>query len=86
LHDLTNAWRGNITGAGEREFVGQREGDLCTLNGSRGRLRKDDNGKLVCVIERSEDARRDSMPVRDVAAEYAAYDSWIQNAWRGDRQ
>ena len=39
------------TGASERQFIGQREGDLCTINGYPGRLRSDENGQLQCVAD-----------------------------------
>jgi hypothetical protein len=45
-----------MTGQGERGQRGQVEGDLCTINGSEGRLRNV-NGELRCVPLRSNDAK-----------------------------
>ena len=39
------------TGAGASQFIGAREGDLCTINGWPGRLRPDENGSLQCVAD-----------------------------------
>jgi hypothetical protein len=60
IDDLTNAWRGNPpTGGGSGDLLGQREGDLCTINSTAGRLRKID-GEFVCVADNPlQDARRD---------------------------
>jgi hypothetical protein len=44
-------WMGNPpTGAGSRGPIGQRAGDLCTLNGWPGRLRRDTEGNFYCDI------------------------------------
>jgi hypothetical protein len=39
-------------GAGSSGPIGQREGDACTINGFAGRLRRDEDGKLVCVANK----------------------------------
>jgi hypothetical protein len=44
-------WMGNPpTGAGSKGPIGQREGDICNLNGWPGRLRKDAKGNFYCDI------------------------------------
>jgi len=72
------------TGFGARDAVGQRVGDLCTIDGERGHLRMVD-GKLTCVVDRSSDA----MPVRDgltheqrMSRLYQLRDEELSNAWR----
>jgi hypothetical protein len=78
--DVTTAWCSDVTG----EFIGKREGDACTIRsggddeGSSGHL-KMIGGKLICVA----DPRQDAAPTIDAkAGAYAAYDAWLQNAWR----
>ena len=46
--ELANEWRsGNPpTGFGSKEFIGQREGDLCTIDGWPGHLRPGQDGEL----------------------------------------
>jgi hypothetical protein len=60
-----------------KEFVGQREGDLCTINGFPGHLHRDANGRLTCVP----DVRRDGMQDERQAA-YAEYTRTLENSWR----
>jgi hypothetical protein len=48
LHDLQTAYK-NPSEFGERGMIGQREGDLCTIDGRAGRLRSV-NGQLRCVL------------------------------------
>jgi hypothetical protein len=63
---LTSAWKGDtdtgITGYGEKGSTAglgvQHEGDLCTINGSPGHLRKI-GGKFVCVPDASDARRRE---------------------------
>ncbi len=52
--DLTNAWK---TGAGERGVIGERESDLCTIDGRAGHLRNV-GGRLQCVPDGADDACR----------------------------
>jgi hypothetical protein len=66
--DLVNAWRnpgfgGNetITGAGSHGSVGQREGDLCTIDGKPGHLRMV-NAALRCVPDRVDAAAERRCP------------------------
>jgi hypothetical protein len=79
--DLTTAWQ-HETGIGSPErFVGQRAGDLCTINGAAGHLKMVD-GQLVCA--------EDPKPKQDAdfdarAAALAEHEHWLTNAWRGDR-
>ena len=69
-----NAWKRDATGT----FRGQQEGDLCTINGAPGHLRKV-NGKFECVPDRSQDAA-----AFDAKAQaYEQYDREMANAWRG---
>jgi hypothetical protein len=63
------------SGTGEREFVGTREGDTCTIDGFQGRLRRDENGKLRCFP----DARGDSTVRDERQAAYQEYQDRIQN-------
>jgi hypothetical protein len=75
--EVGEAWRSPQIGTGEREFVGQREGDLCTINGNRGHLRVNkDRGRLVCVPD---EPSRDTMHDEREAA-YEEYQNRIQNA------
>jgi hypothetical protein len=64
-----------ITGFGERGSVGQRAGDVCTIDGKAGHL-KMVNGALQCVPNRADAA--DSRQ-----ATYDAYDADLREAWRG---
>jgi hypothetical protein len=84
ITDLVDAWRTPPTGAGEREFVGAREGDTCTVRegggrfgaeGSSGRL-KQVGGRLVCVANQQGDAA----DTREAAL--ADYINDLTNAWR----
>jgi hypothetical protein len=54
---------------------GEREGDSCSVNGSRGHLRMID-GELLCVPDRS---HQDAMTMDEV---YRAYDLEISQRWR----
>jgi len=69
---VSTAWQVSPTGFGSGELVGQREGDLCTINGFPGHL-KNEKGKLQCVPDDQARSRGDA---------YAAYDSTMQEAWR----
>lgn len=72
--EAANAWRKDPTGT----FRGQQAGDLCTINGAPGHLRKV-NGKFECVPDRIQDAA-----TFDAKAQaYADYDREMSNAWRG---
>jgi hypothetical protein len=89
IDTLENAWRAPPTGAGERGFQGQKEGDSWTINGRRGVLIDVGGGKLCCIAD--EDGGReylresaDAAPTRDEAY-YAAYDAALQDAWRGGK-
>jgi hypothetical protein len=66
------AWRD-----GKSEFVGAREGDLCTIDGAPGHL----NGDLVCVPDASNRnaTRADHAAIMDKV--YAEYDG--REEWRG---
>ena len=55
LSDLQSAYKNPSTGFGEQGAIGQRAGDLCTLNGQAGRLRMV-NGMLQCVPDRADAA------------------------------
>jgi hypothetical protein len=52
---ICDAWKNEPTptGVGERGVIGQREGDLCTINGRSGHLRMM-NGELRCVADQSD--------------------------------
>jgi hypothetical protein len=52
---ICDAWKNEPTptGEGERGVIGQREGDLCTINGRAGHLRMM-NGALQCVADHSD--------------------------------
>jgi hypothetical protein len=56
---------------------GQREGDLCTINGFPGHLHRDANGRLTCVP----DVRRDGMQDERQAA-YAECTRTLENSRR----
>jgi hypothetical protein len=77
--DVQTAWRKPPTGFGSGEFIGQRPGDICTIDGWPGHLRKV-NGELRCVPDRE----RDAAPVMD--AFYAEYDRSISEQWKGERR
>jgi hypothetical protein len=100
-HDLTNAWRhgnrplhddGNPpTGIGaSRKFRGSREGDLCMVNGSPGRLVRAPDGTLRCKPDRDDEdtvasaaARYDHKPGHAQTMDaYRQYDQQIANEWR----
>jgi hypothetical protein len=76
------------TGAGERQFIGQREGDLCSINGFPGRLRPDENGSLQCVADH--DPQNDHRSLADkmeahslrMQEETRAYEAYVTDAWR----
>jgi hypothetical protein len=76
------------TGEGSGEFIGQRVGDLCTVDGYTGRLVKNDDGELVCRPDHASgrDHRTLAEKVRDrglrMQEEIAAYDRWVSNQWR----
>jgi hypothetical protein len=55
----------------------QREGDSCSIDGQRGRL-KMVNGALQCVADRQQDAQL--VDERELA--YLEYENWSANAWR----
>ena len=75
---ISEQWRNPPSGAGSHGFVGAREGDLCTLNGETGHLRRGNDGKLHCVTR-----EKDAISVTDAReAAYAEYQHFIQNAWR----
>jgi hypothetical protein len=74
--EQTNAWR--KSGTGSIPFVGQRAGDLCTINGRAGHLQMVD-GELQCVPNEHADA----LPLMDVQTAYALTDWEAENAWRG---
>jgi hypothetical protein len=98
-HDLANRWRtrdDDPNGAGSSGPIGQREGDLCTLNGFPGVLRPGPDGKLVCVVSRQNfagsngpdedepDAASDSIKdaKQRLAELYRQRDLADANAWR----
>jgi hypothetical protein len=61
---------GPRTGIGSGEFVGQREGDACTINGAPGTLRRSGNS-FVCV------------PTRDsLDAMYQQRDAELSSEWK----
>lgn len=78
--EISQAYTSPPTGFGSREFIGQREGDLCTINGAQGRLRRGPDGQLVCVP----DQRKNDCTAADAReTAYSAYEADITNAWRG---
>jgi hypothetical protein len=96
--ELGNRWRTRDddppTGAGSHGPIGQREGDLCTINGFAGVLRPGPDGKLVCVVTNNKQSfngsNGDDNPASDsigdakqrLAELYAARDAEDANAWR----
>jgi hypothetical protein len=48
----------NVTDATGEFARGAQAGDTCTINGNRGRLRRDASGRLVCVPDQRNDAAR----------------------------
>jgi hypothetical protein len=94
-NDLTNAWRDQElnppVGFGSNGPRGQQEGDLCTINGFPGHLRRNRNGDLVCAPDRQgfngandpERAQSDGANAKEAA--YRAYDAALANAWRGNK-
>jgi hypothetical protein len=67
--EAANAWRSPPTGAGANPNgpIGQREGDLCTINGAPGHLQMV-NGALQCVPDNSDDEE-----LEDFGAEGSAF-------------
>ena len=61
LNDLENAYKTPPTGAGEQGAIGQRAGDLCTINGRAGHLRMV-NGTLQCVADGADAAPDEGRP------------------------
>jgi hypothetical protein len=88
-HRLTNAWRdGPVNGFGSSGLRGQVEGDLCTIDGAPGHLRRV-GGRLVCVADdEDEDAAFDDSAFNDAqltdARElaYRDYARELTRAWR----
>jgi hypothetical protein len=70
--DIETAWQKPPSGG----FVGQREGDLCTIDGAPGHL-KTINGELSCVPDRERDASS------TMDAIYGEYDRSISEQWKG---
>jgi hypothetical protein len=76
------------TGAGASQFIGAREGDLCTINGWPGRLRPDENGSLQCVADH--DPQNDHRSLADkmeahslrMQEEYEDYCRRQSDAWK----
>jgi hypothetical protein len=60
------------------ELRGDQPGDVCTIDGWPGHLRKV-NGKLVCVAD--DKTSQDARSIRDAA--HQAYENDLVNAWRG---
>ena len=89
----TSAWIGNPpTGAGERGGQrGQREGDLCTINGAPGYLRYDDDAdEMVCVPDGNRDSRSgltlDQLRLdheKTMQLEYDRYSNSLRSAYKG---
>lgn len=78
--EMAEAYKNSPTGAGSREFVGQREGDI---NGAPGHLRRDKTGQLVCRPDRRQDAAANALDARGIKdAAYQEYDQWVTNAWQ----
>ena len=78
------------SGAGERQFIGAREGDLCSRDGYPGRLRYTDDGDLECVLDHlsgSADHRTLDQKMQDhqlrMDEEYQAYARRKSEEWRG---
>jgi hypothetical protein len=72
-----NAWKNPPIGVGSRGPIGQREGDLCMINGFPGHLRPDANGRLTCVADGHRDAMQDERQ-----AAYEEYQRTLENSWR----
>ena len=77
-------------GAGESQFIGARENDLCTRDGYPGRLRYNDEGNLECVLDHpngSADRRTLDQKMEDhqlrMDEEYRAYARRKSEEWRG---
>ena len=77
------------SGANSTEFVGQREGDLVTVNGAPGRLRYNDEGDLIGVPDHpigSRDTRTLNQIVQDhelrMREEYMQYDRDVMAAYK----
>ena len=77
-------------GAGESQFIGARENDLCTRDGYPGRLRYNDEGNLECVLDdpngstdrRTLDQKMEDHQLR-MDEEYRAYARRKSEEWRG---
>jgi hypothetical protein len=90
---MTSAWQNPLTGAGSHDLVGQREGDVCTINGWPGHMRCGQDGNLTCVPDHNQDAAGVVSKVTSDAGEasrikdaaYSAYEHDLQNAWRAGR-
>jgi len=86
--DLEAAYKrgDNVIGFGERGTVGQRESDLCTIDGRSGTLRSID-GKLKCVAD--DDSTGDAMSAKDhqqrMAKLYQLRDAELSEAWRAGK-
>ena len=90
-HRLTNAWRdGPVNGFGSSGLRGQVEGDLCTIDGAPGHLRRV-GGRLVCVADdEDEDTAFDDSAFNDAQMEaeqqrelaYRDYARELTRAWR----
>jgi hypothetical protein len=76
---VQSEWKNPLTGFGSGEFIGQRPGDICTIDGWPGHLKKI-NGELRCVPDRE----RDAAPTMD--AFYAEYDRSVSEQWKGERR
>ncbi len=79
IQQISDAWQTTPTGAGSGEIIGQREGDICTINGAPGHLRRGPNDELQCVPDRQQD-RNSTSDAREGA--YQSYRADISNAWR----
>ena len=90
--DLESAYKNPPTGAGSKGPRGQREGDLCTINGAPGHLQMR-GGQLVCVPDRRSDQpdpasdhrsveQRLADKARIMTDEYRRYDETVSNLWR----
>jgi hypothetical protein len=64
--------------ASASEFRGDQPGDVCTIDGWPGHLRKV-NGKLTCVAD--DKTSQDARSLRDAA--YRAYEHDLTSAWKG---
>ena len=90
--DRENSWvdPNSNSCAGEQQFIGQREGDLCTRDGWPGRLRYNHEGNLECVLDHpngSADHRTLDQKMEDhqlrMDEEYRAYARRKSEEWRG---